>query len=101
MTELESLIAERNRIQNRINELKDRSLMFGRAKLELDHFATDKPDEWCIYLQRVLDVPSTYRSEKIRYSIIRAKSRSAAIGHIDEIIKDLQGLKDLYEKGRA
>lgn len=102
MTELESLIAERNRIQNRINELKERSLICGRAKLELDHFATSKPDEWCIYLQRIIDVPATAGRDMKRYSIIRAKTKKDAIGHIDEIIRDLQGLMERYyeEKGK-
>ena len=67
----------------------------------MEHFVTDRPDEWFVAVQRILDIDSPYNNEMRRFSIIRATSRDAAIGHIDEMVSDLLGLKELYEKGRA
>ena len=96
MTELERLMAEQKRIQDRIKELKKVSLVSGRARLGLDHYATTKKDEWYISIERILDVPPCVGRDMKRYSIIRATDKDEAISHIDEIIHDLQGLKEKY-----
>lgn len=98
MTELEVLYAEQRRIQERIKELKKTSIVCGRAKLGLEHYATTKEDEWYISIDRIIDCPATVGRDMKRYSIIRTTDKDSAIGHIDEIIRDLQGLKRKYEE---
>lgn len=93
MKTLEELLAERRKIDEQIHALKYRTAIHGRAKLGLDHYSTSRPDEWYISIQRILDIEPPYKADMKRYSIIRSTDREKCIGYIDEIIKDLQGLK--------
>ena len=97
MTELEKLMNERRKIDERIKELKNVEVTYGRAKLGLSHYYTSKPDEWYIAIDRIIDCPATVGRDMKRYSIIRTNDKDSAIEHIDEIIKDLKGLKDKYK----
>ena len=88
---LEELLAERRKIDEQIHALKYRTAIHGRAKLGFDHYPA-RPDEWYISIQRILDIEPC-KTDMKRYSIIRSTDREKCIGYIDEIIKDLQGLK--------
>ena len=91
MKTLEELLAERRKIDEQIHALKYRTAIHGRAKLGFDHYPA-RPDEWYISIQRILDIEPC-KTDMKRYSIIRSTDREKCIGYIDEIIKDLQGLK--------
>ena len=100
MTELESLIAARRKIDERIRQLKLRSVVYGRAKLDIEHYATSKRDEWYVAIDRILDVEACAGRDMKRYSIIRSCDREKCIEYIDEIIADLQGLKEAAKEGK-
>ena len=99
MKTLDELLAERRKIDEQIRVLKKRSVIYGRAKFDIDHYCTARPDEWYVSIDRIIDVEQNAGRDMKRYSIIRSNDRERCVGYIDEIIADLQGLKDTI-KGR-
>lgn len=98
MKTLDELLVERRKIDEQIRILKNRAVIYGRAKLDIEHYATSRPDEWYIAIDRIIDRDDpTAGSDMRRYSIIRSQDRSKCIKYIDEIITDLQGLKRAIE----
>lgn len=96
---LKELIAERRKIDEQIREIKKQTVVFGRAKLDIAHYATSKPDEWYVAIDRVLDIdPWGAELGMKRYSIIRSTNKERCIKYIDEVISDLQGLKRAAEE---
>lgn len=99
MKTLDELLAERRKIDEQIRVLKKRSVIYGRAKLDIDHYCTARPDEWYVAIDRIIDVEQNAGRDMKRYSIIRSNDRERCVDYIDEIIADLQGLKNTI-KGR-
>ena len=89
MSELQDLINQKKQIEFRIKVLRQGARYFGCAKLDMDHYPTNRPDEWYISIK----VPGVMPDDQSRYrSIIRGHSKKECIDKIPEIINDLQGL---------
>lgn len=89
MSELEDLIAEKRRIESRIKELKTKSVSNEHAKLYLDHFATEREDEWCVSIKvHKIDIDD----RDVWRSIIRGTDKQKVITEIIPLIDDLTKL---------
>lgn len=97
---LDELLEMRRKIDEQIRIVRDCEAICGRVKLGVKQYdSPNKPDEWYISIERVLDSPE-YNHRMPRISVIRSTDREKCIGYIDEIIKDLQGLKKaIADKG--
>lgn len=94
--ELRKLREQKKQIESQIAILKQQSQVCGCAKLDKDHYATSKPDEWYIAVfQECCDEIDKKRGVKGRWrSIIRNPDMQKVIDGIDVVIADLQGLKE-------
>ena len=95
---LEELKAKRKEIDEQIKVLQYGSpTVYGRAKLDRDHYASVRPDEWCIKVKRIIN--ETHDKESW-YSIIRSADKEIVISSIPAMINDLQGLYEMLKGGR-
>ena len=91
MDELQELMEQRKKIDERIRQIKNSIVIYGCAKIDIDHYPTPRPDEWYVAVK----VPGVCEGDQTRYrSIIRGHTRQECIDKIPTIIKDLQGLYD-------
>lgn len=90
---LEEMIKKRNELNRCINEMKNHTLVCGRAKFSRDPNWTK--EQWCVTITRILD--DGCESREKNSAIIRSCERNKCIEHIDEILSDLRGLKELME----
>lgn len=87
---LAELKARKKEIEEQIKILtKGAPTICGRARFDKDHYATARPDEWCVYIKRST---SDTGLREGWHSIIRSTDKETAIGLIPEIVEDLQSL---------
>lgn len=89
MTELEALMAERSEINRRIKELRDKSIVRGRAKYEAREYPTHKVDYIVSFGKQ-----RKYRG-KVRWTfwpIVQAISKDAAISELESLAADIERL---------
>lgn len=95
-SELQDLIKQKREIEERIRQIKNSIVIYGCAKIDIDHYPTSRPDEWYIAVK----VPGVMPEDQARYrSIIRGHSKEECIEKIPTIIKDLQGLYKQVTEG--
>lgn len=94
-SELQELMKQKKEIEEKIRTIKMRTTFYGSAKLDIDHFPTDRLDEWYVAVK----VSAVYEDEQSRYrSIVRGHTRQECIDKIPQIIEDLQGLYDKLKR---
>lgn len=91
---LEELKVKRKEIDKQIRAMQNEAVTCGRARLNLEHYATYRQDEYCIAVKR--NTTDTDRREGW-YSIIRSKNKDVAVGVLPEMIRDLQGLYEMLK----
>lgn len=91
---LEELKAKRKEIDEQIRAMQNKAVTCGRAKLDKDHYATDRPDEYCIAVKRNTTDTGT---REAWYSVIRSTDKAVAVGVLPEMIRDLQGLYEMLK----
>lgn len=89
---LEELKQQYKQLRKEIREMQKQACVYGKAKIAEKPFA-NKKSEW--YL--ALFVEAEERQERW-VSIIRSENRDEVIDSIDNIIKDLRGLKAKIKK---
>ena len=90
MSKLEELKKQKREIEQKIKELECTAVVCGCAKLDKEHYPTVKPDEWAIYIKRILD--KELKRQPGWYSIIRSQDKEWCINQIQIVVNDLQGL---------
>ena len=91
MDELQELMKQKREIEERIMQIKHPNVIYGCAKIDIDHYPTLRPDEWYVSVK----VPGVMPEDQTRYrSIIRGHSKEECIEKSPQIINDLQGLYD-------
>lgn len=93
MNELEELLKQRREITERIRQLKEQAVICGRAKLDIERFPTSRPDEWYVAIKQL-----QFSGREVWRSVIRNTDKQAVIDQIDDIINDLQALKQKVGK---
>ena len=96
-SELEKLKAQKKELERQIAVLKKNSQICGHVKLDKEHFATLKDDEWyvAVFQEYYSEYDIHRRRETGRWrSIIRNPDKNVVISKIDDVIADLQGLKE-------
>ena len=94
---LQELMEQKKAIECEIKMLKNQATIYGYAKLDKEHFATDKEDEWyvAIWSEYYDDWYKKHKKEQGRWrSIIRNPDKNLVISKIDDVIADLKGLKE-------
>ena len=86
---LEELKAKRKELDDQIKALQSNETTFGRVKIDKEHFPTQRPDEWGIYIRR--DTGNTDLREQWK-CIIKDTDKAAVIGKIPGLVEDLQRL---------
>lgn len=86
---LEELKAQRKALDDQIKALQNNAIMAGRTKLDMEHFPTERPDEWGVYIRR--DTGDTDLREQWK-CVIKDTDKEKVIGKIPELVKDLQEL---------
>lgn len=86
---LEELKAQRKALDDQIKALRNNARIAGRTKLDMEHFATTRPDEWGVYIRR--DTGDTDLREQWK-CVIKDTDKEKVIGKIPELVKDLQEL---------
>ena len=94
---LEDLKKAKKEIEQRIRELGHQTITYHGAKLDKEHYPTEKPDEWGIYVWRRFDEDLCRRNQW--QSVIRTTDRKKCIDLIPQLISDLQGLYDKLTEG--
>ena len=95
-SELEKLKAQKKELERQIAALKKNSQICGYVKLDKDHYATSKRDEWyvAVFQEYYSEYDIHRRRETGRWrSIIRNPDKKVVVSKIDDVIADLQGLK--------
>ena len=93
--EIQKLIEERRRIDEKIRELRKRSVQTDNAKLYFEHYPTIRQDEWCVSVKvHKLDGADASTKDTWR-SIIRGYDKESVI---NEIIPIITTLTNLYQK---
>ena len=88
--ELETLMAQKREIEQKIKALKQNEIICGRAKF----FGTDIEDEYRVQVSYNTNMPR-YRGERMRWTpIIRRSEKSEVISDIQEVIESLTELKN-------
>lgn len=90
MSELEELKKQKREIEQKIKELECTAVVCGCAKLDKEHYPTARPDEWAIYIKRILG--EELERQFGWYSIIRSQDKEWCINQIQIVVNDLQGL---------
>ena len=100
-SKLDELIAKKKELEREISILKKNSQICGCAKLDKDHYSTSKPDEWYVAIfQESCDEWDKKRGVRGRWrSVIRDRDKKVVIDKIDDVIADLQGLKNKLTEG--
>ena len=101
-SELERLKAQKKELERQIAILRKNSQICGCVKLDKDHYSTSKPDEWYIAVfQESCDEYDKKRGMNGRWrSIIRNPDKKIVISKIDDVIADLQGLKEKIQEAK-
>lgn len=90
MNELEELLKQKKEIEEKIKALKNQGCINGVAKIDIEHYPTEKPDRHFLAIRY-----KTYSGNESWRSIYSACDRESVIKAIPGIIYDLHGL---YEK---
>lgn len=94
---LQELMEQKKAIECEIKMLKNQATIYGYAKLDKEHFATDKADEWyvAVWMEYYDEWTRQHKKENGRWrSIIRNPDKNLVISKIDDVIADLKGLKE-------
>ena len=94
---LQELMEQKKALEREIRILKKQTTQCGCVKLDKDHFATGKADEWyiAVWNEYYDDFYKKHKGENGRWrSIIRNPDKKIVIAKIDDVIADLQGLKE-------
>lgn len=98
MSELQELLRERQRIEERIRELKNGStLRRGSAKIDVEHYPTQKPDRHYAAIRVIL--PDSGR--EVWRTVISGESRRSVAEKIPGLIKDLEDLLEAYKEAAS
>ena len=92
---LQELMEQKKAIECEIKMLKKQATIYGYAKLDKEHFATDKEDEWyvAIWSEYHDDWYKKDKKEQGRWrSVIRHPDKDYVIKKIPYIIESLQEL---------
>lgn len=93
-SKLEQLLAEKRELERQISLLKKNAQMYGCAKIDKQHYPTNKADEWFV---SIFQEETRDRNGKVigRWrSIIRNPDKQTVLDNIDIVINDLQILKE-------
>lgn len=93
MSTLEELLEQKKQIEQQIRIMRNKELIYGGAKLGTHHYP--RGDEWYIAIKSV--VGRNLGDSRWR-AIITCKTREEAIKNIDEVLRDLNGLKEILSK---
>lgn len=92
MKTLEELLAEKKKIEQEIRQLKDQSKICGKAKLDVEHYPTNREDRhYCAIKYKTIEGYERW------VSVISGYTKVEVVGKIPEIIRDLQGLIERNE----
>ena len=99
MSELDRLIKQRKEIDKKIKELKNNSVLCGRAKLDVEHYPTQLPDRHYV---AIMTDESYLGGNRNRWrTVANGKTRDDAINQIPTIINDLQSLYNQVKGGQS
>lgn len=96
-SKLQELLEQKKALEREIQILKKNSTLCGCAKLDKDHFNTNKADEWyvAVWMEYYDEWTRQHKKENGRWrSIIRNPDKNLVISKIDDVIADLKGLKE-------
>lgn len=95
MNELDLLIQQKKDIEKRIKELRNSASVIGSAKIDVEHYATGKPDRHylAIFYKPLGDGRPKWQT------IFSSNDRKEVVDEIPNIVKCLQGLYEA-NKGR-
>lgn len=94
MNELAELIQQKKEIEQKIKELKNGTSVVGQAKIDVQHYPTEKPDR---HFLAVYYKPLDSGRQKWQ-TIYSANDRQAVINVIPQIIGNLQ---ELYDRNKG
>lgn len=99
MNELDRLIQQKKEIQERIRQIKTNGIIVvDGAKLDVEHYATGKPDEWMISV--MMNNLDTGRKNRW-FSVVRGTNKTEVMLQIDPLIESLENLKKELQKELA
>lgn len=90
MSELEDLIEQRNKINARIKEIKEKTKVVGNVKLDIEKYPTGRPDEWYIAVE--CEHFGSFPHTRWR-SIVRGHSKEECFEKLDAVIPNLLELR--------
>ena len=96
-SKLQELLEQKKALEREIRILKKNSTFCGCAKLDKEHFSTNKADEWyvAVWMEYYDEWTRQHKKENGRWrSIIRNPDKNLVISKIDDVIADLKGLKE-------
>lgn len=93
--EIEELKAQKRAIEEKIRRLQNKEYTFGRAKLSLQQFGTSRVDDWKISILR--QYADKRKDKEVCCSIIVGTDKKAVIDKLDDVIRDLTGLRDILK----
>ena len=86
---LEELKAKRKALDDQIKALQSNETTFGRVKIDKEHFPTERPDEWGLYIR--CDMGNTILKDRWK-CVIKNTDKADVIGKIPGLVEDLQRL---------
>ena len=95
--ELQLLIKQKQQIEEKIQNLRNRCWRAGRARLIQDPSASGRKDKYCLQIQG-----SSFETKKTRWcGIGRSDHTKSLVEEIPSIIRDLQALYEMLQKEDA
>lgn len=99
MNELEKLIQQKKEINERIRQIKTQGIVVVEgAKLDKEHYATDKPDEWMISVW--MNNLNTGRRNRW-LSVVRGTNKTEVMLQIGPLIESLEKLREELKRELA
>ena len=86
---LEELKAKRKELDDQIKSLQSNETTYGLVKIDKEHFPTERPDEWGLYIR--CDMGNTILKGRWK-CVIKDTDKEAVIGKIPGLVEDLQRL---------
>ena len=95
LIELKMLREQKRQIDQRIKELTQKEYRYGNVKFGLQTYSTSRLDEYFLSVNSLTggepDLPRRWRR------IVTSNNKQTAIDHIDTLISDLKGLREIMK----
>ena len=98
-SELENLKNQKRELERRIKELENNTVIYGCAKLDMEHYPTQLPDRH--YIAIMVDESYLGGNRNRWRTVANGKTRDDAINQIPTIINDLQSLYNQVKGGQS